>query len=100
MSEWGFLTNHGLVLIHIAKNPESTVRQIATTINITEWTVHKIVGELVKKGYIDRQRVGRKNSYRVHVRLDLRHDTLRDIDVGDLLKSLGWKGNRRRSLHK
>ncbi len=95
MHEWGFLTNQGLVLVYIAKNPESTARQIATAINITEWTVHKIVAELEKQGYIDRRRVGRKNSYRVHTNLKLKHETLRDINVGDLLEALGWEGKHR-----
>ena len=96
MHEWGFLTNQGLVLVYIAKHPESTARQIATAINVTEWTVHKIGGELEKQGYIDRRRVGRKNSYRVHTNLKLKHETLRDIDVGDLLEALGWEGKQRR----
>jgi DNA-binding MarR family transcriptional regulator len=95
MHEWGFLTNQGLILVYIAKHSESTARQIATAINITEWTVHKIVGELEKQGYIDKRRVGRKNSYRVHANLNLRHETLRDIDVGHLLEALGWEGKRK-----
>ena len=96
MSEWGFLTNHGLVLVFIAKHPESTARQIATAISVTEWTVHKIIGELEKQGYIARQRVGRKNNYRVNLDLDLKHETLCDIDVGDLLEALDRKQNRRK----
>jgi DNA-binding IclR family transcriptional regulator len=94
MSEWGFLTNHGLVLAYIAKYPESTARQIATAVNVTEWTVHKIVGELEIQGYLERRRVGRRNSYQVNSNLNLRHETLRDIDVGDLLGALGWKQKR------
>ena len=50
MSQWGFLTNHGLVFVFIAKHPESTTRQIATAVKITEWTVHKIIDELGKVG--------------------------------------------------
>ena len=88
MSEWGFLTNQGLVFVFIAKHPESTARQIATAVNITEWTVHKIIDELEKSGYITRRRVGRQNNYRVNLNLDLRHETLRNNDVGDLVVAL------------
>ena len=90
MSEWTFITNHGLVLTYIAKHPQSTARDIATAIHITEWTVHRIITELEKNGYITRQRVGRRNVYNVNPYLHLRHETVRDTLVGDLLKVLGW----------
>lgn len=96
MSQWGFLTNHGLVFVFIAKHRESTAREIATAVKITEWTVHKIIGELEKQGYITRRRVGRQNNYRLNLNLDLRHETLRDNDVGDLLAALDRKQNRQK----
>ncbi len=55
---WTFITNHGLVLAYIAKYPQSTTRTVASAINLTERTVHKIVAELEAEKYIERQRVG------------------------------------------
>jgi len=95
MAEWTFITNYGLVLTHIASHPRSTAREIASAIGVTEWTVHKIISELEEKGYIQRQRAGRKNVYRINPVLHLRHRTVRDVIVGDLLKVLGWKQRRK-----
>ena len=91
MGEWTFITNHGLILTYLAKRPQSTAREIAHAIGITEWTVHKIISELEEKGYIQRKRTGRRNVYRINPLLRLRHETIRDVMVGDLLKVLGWK---------
>ena len=91
MSKWTLISNHGLVLTYITKHPQSTAREIAYAIKITEWTVHKIIAELEKEGYIKRQRVGRKNVYNIDHQSPLRHETVRKIKVEHLLKALGWK---------
>ena len=90
MPEWTFITNHGLVLAHISKSQQSTAREIAQAINITERTVHRIITELEAEGYIERQRVGRNNFYYINPRLRLKHDTTSEVVVGELLKVLGW----------
>ena len=91
MPEWTFISNHGLVLTYIAKHPQSTAREIASSIKSTEWTVRKIIDGLEAAGYIERQKVGRRNVYRIDPNLCLRHEIIRDVRVGDLLKVLGWK---------
>jgi predicted transcriptional regulator len=91
MSEWTLISNHGLVLAYIAKNPRNTAREIASAINITEWTVRKIIDDLEVAGYIERQKVGRRNIYRINPHPHMRHETIRDVRVGDLLKALGWR---------
>ena len=96
MPEWTFITNHGLVLAYVSKHPQSTAREIASTVNITERTIHKIIADLEADGYIERQKVGRNNTYRVNPHLGLRHETTHDVLVGDLLKVLGWRRPRKR----
>jgi len=91
MPEWTFISNHGLVLTYITKHPRSTAREIASAINITEWTVRKIIDGLETAGYIERQKVGRENVYRTNPNLHMRHETIRDVRVGDLLKALGCR---------
>ena len=94
MPEWTFITNHGLVLAHIAKHQQSTAREIALAIDVTERTVNKMIADLVTEGYIERQKVGRNNVYQVHPHLALRHETTGNVEVGDLLKVLGWRRRR------
>ncbi len=90
MSQWTFITNHGLVLAYIAKHPQSTARTIASTVNLTERTVHKIIAELEAEKYIERRRVGRNNEYRINSHTELRHETTSHVMVEDFLKALGW----------
>lgn len=90
MPSWTFLTTHGLVLSYMAKHPRSTVREIASAINITERTVHKAISDLETGGYLERQRIGRSNVYRINAQLGLRHETQRHVLVADLLRVLGW----------
>jgi DNA-binding MarR family transcriptional regulator len=98
MPEWTFLTNHGLVLSHIAKHPRSTARDIASVVGITERTTHKIIAELEKEGYIKRKKVGRSNVYRINPSLSLRHEAHQDVMVGELLKVLVRRREPKSSL--
>jgi DNA-binding MarR family transcriptional regulator len=52
MSEWAFITNHGLVLATIAKHPNLTAREIGDTVGVTERTAHRIIIDLEEAGYI------------------------------------------------
>ncbi len=96
MPSWTFLSKHGLVLSYIARHPRSTVREIASTINITERTAHKTISDLESEGYVERQRVGRNNLYRINAHLSMRHETNRRVLVSDLLRALGWGRHPRR----
>ena len=88
MAKWTFITNHGLVLSYIARNPRSTARVISQAVGITERTTHKIIAELEEAGYISRKKVGRKNQYNINTNLPLRHPSHTEVVVGDLLQLL------------
>lgn len=98
MSEWTFLTNHALVLSHIAHHPRITGLELANSIGITERATRKIIAELLDAGYITKKREGRRSRYRINPDLTLRHPSHGETAVGDLLEALGWK--KRRRLHK
>jgi DNA-binding IclR family transcriptional regulator len=91
MPEWAFISNYGLVLVYIAQNPRSTAREIARAVNVTEWTVHRIISDLEKEGYIQRNREGRNNVYTIDHELRLRHQITRHVPVRNFLKLLGVK---------
>lgn len=92
MPEWTFLTNHAHVLICVARDPGSLVREIAEKVGITERAAQRILAELIDAGYLDRERDGRRNRYRVHPELPLRHPLERHHRVGDLLTALNDDG--------
>ena len=46
MADWGFLTNHARVLLHIAHDPGARLRDIAASLGITERRAHGIITDL------------------------------------------------------
>jgi DNA-binding transcriptional ArsR family regulator len=72
----------------VADDPGIRLRDIATAVGITERSAHKILSELVDDGYVERERRGRRNRYKVKLELPLRHPLVREHEVGDLLKIL------------
>lgn len=88
VASWTFLTNHGQVLLAIARNPQSTEREIAATVGITERAVQRIIADLEEAGYMTRVREGRRNHYHLHPHLPLRHGQSHGVPVGDLLHVL------------
>ncbi len=85
MTTWNFLTNYGLVLTYVGRHPECTGLEIAQASGITERAARKIVADLQAAGYIERERVGRRNRYRVDTTLLLPYRGERSVTVGELL---------------
>lgn len=86
---FGFLTNHGKTLLLIAQDPRIRMRDIAALLNITERATQKIVADLDRAGYLDREREGRRNLYTVRTHLPLGLRTQRDVEIRALLGILG-----------
>ena len=73
---------------YIHQNQTGTAREIAGEIGVTERTTHKIISDLESEGYLDKRKEGRRNVYSVNPDLPLRHHTIEDIKVSDLLEAL------------
>lgn len=82
---WTFLSNHGHVLVCLAQNPDSRLRDVAQAVGITERAVQKIVSDLEAAGVVLREREGRRNRYRLHLERPLRHPIEAHRTVGALL---------------
>jgi|SRR5579859_1002530 len=92
MRTWGFLTNHALVLLCIARDPGARLRDIAVSVGITERSAFGIVSDLAEAGYIIKEKGGRRNRYRVEVQLPVPESADRRLAIGDLLALLGGHG--------
>jgi len=88
---WTFVTSHAILLLEVARKPESTVRELAERSRLTERQTHRVLSDLVEEGYIERERVGRRNRYRVNQAQPLRHPAVRAQKVGDLLSVLNGR---------
>jgi hypothetical protein len=82
---WTFLTNHGQLLLCIAKEPGLSLREIGDRVGITERAAHRIVAELEGSGYLSRARNGRRNSYTIKPHLPIPDSIARERQIGDLL---------------
>jgi predicted ArsR family transcriptional regulator len=94
MPGWKFLTNHAMVLCLIAQQPRITAREISSTIGITEKATRNIINDLETDGYVTKKKEGRRIKYSFDPDMPLRSETQQDKAIGDLLKTLGWKGRK------
>jgi predicted DNA-binding transcriptional regulator YafY len=91
MATWFLLTNHALVLYHLARKPLITAREVAASVGITERAVRKIIADLDAARFIHKAREGRRVRYTVNPEVTLRKNTLSDVPILDFLHALGWK---------
>jgi DNA-binding Lrp family transcriptional regulator len=95
--QWTFLSNHAHVLVCLALDRNARLRDVATSVGITERAVQKIVSDLEEAGVIVRERNGRRNSYRLNVGVPLRHPLEAHRTVGTLLSLVLERGDYRRA---
>ena len=88
---WTFVTNHTQVLLCLAQNPDVRLRDVADAVGITERAAQRILTDLVDAGYVERTRVGRRNSYTVNRELAMRHSAQFGLEIGGLLDLLELK---------
>jgi predicted transcriptional regulator len=86
---WFVLTNHGNVLLCIAREPTIRISEIADMVGIGERAAQSIVADLVAEGFVVRIKEGRRNRYEVNRSAHLRHPLFRELEVGPLLDVLG-----------
>ena len=85
---WFVLTNHGNVLLCIARQPKIRISEIADNVGIGERAAQKIVADLISEGFLIRTKEGRRNRYEVNRNAHLRHPLFADLEIGPLLDVL------------
>jgi DNA-binding MarR family transcriptional regulator len=82
---WHFLTSHTQVLLALQRDPQARLRDVADTVGITERAAQRIVTDLVEAGYVERTRVGRRNTYKLDPHRHMRHPEQTEYEIGELL---------------
>ena len=82
---WTFLTNHGHVLVCLARDPDARLRDVAALVGITERAVQQIVADLERDGYVVKQKLGRRNHYRIRRAGRFRHPVESRLRVGEFI---------------
>jgi len=80
-----YLTNHTHVLVALHSAPDLRVRDLAAVIGITERAVQRILADLEAVGVLEKERLGRRNRYRISRKSRLRHPLEEHCSVGGLL---------------
>ena len=82
---WTFLSNHTHVLVCLSAGGDQTLRDVASKVGLTERGVQRIVADLEQAGVVERDRDGRRNTYRIHADVALRHPLEAHCRIGELL---------------
>jgi DNA-binding IclR family transcriptional regulator len=85
---WTFLTNHAQVLLCLAETPNVRLRDVAERVGITERATQRILAELIEAGYVETERIGRRNRYIVDRNHAMRHSAQLGHRIGALLEAL------------
>ena len=85
---WRFVTNHTQVLLCIARGSDVRLKTIAESVGITERAAQRIVRDLIESGFVQRERVGRRNRYLINRELRMRHQAQYEHEIGELLDLL------------
>src|SRR5690349_3908679 len=84
-SGWELLSNHGKVLVCLARDPDVRVSEIAEMVGIKERAVQRILAELRDDGLVTSIRTGRRNRYRINRN---RHEPWAEAPVGKILDAM------------
>ena len=85
MGSWGFLSNHGRVLLFLAHDPGMRLRDIAASLGITERRAHGIITDLAEAGYVITRKDGRRNRYQIQAHLPVPEPGTREPAVGEVV---------------
>jgi len=91
---WTFFSNYAHVLVCLASEPDSRLRDIAEQVGITERAVHRIVSQLEVAGVLVKEKDGRRNHYTIDLDQPLRHPLESHRTVGSLLKMVLEKSEK------
>ena len=85
---WTFFTNHAHVLFVISEDPEMRLRDVAERVGITERAAQRIVAELEERGFLEHEKVGRRNRYEIVRNIHLRHPVEAHMSLDRLLDQI------------
>ncbi|WP_210417816.1 helix-turn-helix transcriptional regulator [Bythopirellula goksoeyrii] len=82
------MSNHAHVLLCLTRDSTMRIRDIALEVGITERAIRNIISDLEETGYVERVRIGRRNSYRIDKSLHLRHPIEQRKTIADLIRAI------------
>jgi len=65
MGSWSSVSNHARMLLLLADDRGMRLHDIATRLNVTERSAHRIVTDLTAAGYISKHKDDRRDRYQI-----------------------------------
>lgn len=84
-SSWTFLTNHTHVMLCLWMESDIRIRDVAEKVGITERSAQNIIYDLEKAGLLTKEKVGRRNHYKINAKAALRHPMEKHCKLESLL---------------
>jgi hypothetical protein len=85
---WSFLSHHGMVLVALARRTDLRLSELALEVGISPRAAQSIVSDLVHEGFLERDRVGRRNRYHVKGDRQLPDPWAKDRRIGELVRTI------------
>src|SRR6476620_3329485 len=73
---------------HPLPRADARFRDIAERVGITERAAQRIVADLIESGYVESERVGRRNRYRTRLDIAMRHPAQDGHQIKELIELL------------
>ena len=89
---WSFLSHHGMVLVALARQADLRLSDLALEVGISPRAAQSIVTDLVHEGFLERDRIGRRNRYRVQGNRQLPDQWAQDRRIGELVGAIARRG--------
>jgi len=86
--EWMVVSSHGMVLLHIAANPQITLRQLSDALGLSQRWAGRIVKDLAEANMLYVERRGLRNQYQVNPNANFRHPTLSHIPLARIIDAV------------
>jgi DNA-binding IscR family transcriptional regulator len=80
--------SHGLVLLHLAKQPDLTIRELALSSGVSERRIVRILRDLTDAQLISVAKQGKRNVYAVNEAASGLHPSLADVNLGDIIRAV------------
>jgi DNA-binding transcriptional regulator GbsR (MarR family) len=83
---WTLMATHGVVLLYIAANPSTTMREMSDELSMTERRISQVVHDLADAELLEVTRTGRRNNYAVKCSAtSLVHPSLANVPLSRLV---------------
>jgi hypothetical protein len=74
--------------MYLFRNPDSTLRELASVVGVTERHVARIVRDLVLAGVANKHKRGLRNSYSLNLEQTVKHPVLTRTTLRELVHAL------------